>query len=226
MIIFKNKILYDDEYRKEINKKSDLFKNDDFLESLLELYITLFEDKRLAQYDLLIESLGWKIYLFLREEKSRKIIIKNNHYIEYIMRGIANIMNRKFSERIILRILTIIHKTTNDKEYTKEEIAEEEKNTENVKKILQSDEYKDVFKSIISYFGKHLNSKLTSYCYDLDNCKQYCIDKNFKGKDSHRYESALKSSYKGMCSVINFYDFALSISPQSVVQTNISEIFS
>ena len=220
MIIFKNKILYDDEYRKEINKKSDLFKNDDFLESLLELYITLFEDKRLAQYDPLIESLGWKIYLFLREEKSRKIIIKNDHYIEYIMRGVANIMHRKFSERIILRILTIIHKTTNDKEYTKEEIAEEEKNTENVKKILQSDEYKDVFKSIISYFGKHLNSKLTSYCYDLDNCKQYCIDKNFKGKDSHRYESALKSSYKGMCSVINFYDFALSISPQSVFQTN------
>ena len=220
MLIFKSKILYDDEYRKKINKNCQLFKNDDFLDSLLHLYITLFEDKRFSQYDSLIESLGWKIYLFLREEKSRKIIIKKYYYIEFIMKGISNILTKANSERIILRILTILHMTTNEKEFTKEEIEEEERNTENVKKILQSSEYKTIFKSIISYFGKHLNSKLTTYCYDLDNCKQYCIDKNFEGKEINRYESALKSSYKGMCSVINFYEFALNISPETFFHAN------
>ena len=220
MLIFKSKILYDDEYRRKINKQCDLFKNDDFLESLLNLYITLFEDKRLSKYDSLVESLGWKIFLFLREEKSRKIIIKRYYYIEFIMKGISNIMTKNNADRIILRILTIIHKTTNEKEFTKEEILDEEINSQNVKKILKSEEYKTIFKSIISYFGKHLNSKLTTYCYDLDNCKQYCIDKNFKGKEINRYEAALKSSYKGMCSVINFYEFALDISPESFFQKN------
>ena len=220
MLIFKSKILYDDEYRRKINKNCDLFKNDDFLESLIHLYITLFEDQRLSQYDSLIESLGWKIFLFLREEKSRKIIIKRYYYIEFIMKGISNIMEKNNAERIILRILTILHKTTNENEFTKEEIEDEERNSQNVKKIFQSNEYKIIFKSVISYFGKHLNSKLTTYCYDLDNCKQYCIDNNFQGKEVNKYESALKSSYKGMCSVINFYEFALSISPESFFQTN------
>ena len=213
MLIFKSKLLYDDEYRRSINKSCDLFKNDDFLESLLKLYITLFEDKRLSQYDSLIESLGWKIYLFLREEKSRKIIIKRYYYIEFIMKGISNIIEKNNSERIILRILTILLRTTNEKEFTKEEIEEEERNKENVRKILKSDEFKGIFISIISYFGKHLNSKLTTYCYDLDNCKQYCIDQNFTNKENNKYISALKTSYKGMCSVIQFYQFAISISP-------------
>ena len=215
MLIFQTKILYDDEYRKELNKTCDLFKKDDFLESLINLYITLFEDKTLSQYDNLIESLGWKIYLFLREEKSRKIIIKNVDYIKFIMKGVSNIMTKNHSERIILRILIMLHRTTNEKEFTKEQIIEEEINNENVKNILQSDEYKNIFKSIISYFGKHLNTKLTTYCYDLDNCKEQCIDKNFIGKEIKRYESSLKNSYKGVCSVIQFYEFALSISSES-----------
>ena len=129
-------------------------------------------------------------------------------------------MNKNNFERIILRILTILHRTINEKELTKEEIIEEEKNNQNVKNIMLSDKYKTIFKSIISYFGKHLNTKLTSYCYDLDNCKQYCIDKNFTGKDTNKYESALKTSYKGICSVINFYEFALSISPETFFKTN------
>ena len=215
MLIFKTKILYDDEYRKEINKSCDLFLKDDFLQSLIDLYITLFEDKTLSQYDNLIESLGWKIYLFLREEKSRKIIIKNSDYIKNIMKGVSNITEKKYSERIILRILVMLHRTTNEKEFTKEQILEEEKNTENVKNIFQSNEYKNIFKSIVAYFGKHLNTKLTTYCYDLDNCKEQCIDKNFVGKEVKRYESALKSSYKGVCLVIQFYEFALSISSES-----------
>ena len=215
MLIFKSKILYDDEYRKEINKSSKLFSKDDFLESLIELYITLFENQTLSQYDNLVESLGWKIYLFLREEKSRKIVIKNLEYIKYIMKGVSNIMTKKYSERIILRILLMLHRTTDEKEFTKEQIEEEEKNSENVKNILQSNEYYEIFKSIISYFGKHLNSKLTTYCYDLDNCKEKCIDKNFVGKEFKRYESALKNSYKGVISVIQFYEFALSISSES-----------
>ena len=129
------------------------------------------------------------------------------------MKGISNIIVKNNSKRIILRILTILLRTTNEKEFTKEEIEEEERNKENVRKILKSDEYKGIFISIISYFGKHLNSKLTSYCYDLDNCKQYCIDQNFTNKENNKYISALKTSYKGICSVIHFYQFAISISP-------------
>ena len=77
--------------------------------------------------------------LFLREEKSRKLIIKKYNYIEYIMKGISNIMNKNNAERIILRLLTILHRTTNESQFSKEEILEEEQNSQNVKKILQSE---------------------------------------------------------------------------------------
>ena len=215
MLIFRTKLLYNDDYRKEINKSCDLFSQDDFLESLIKLFVTLFEDKTFTQYDSLIESLGWKIYLFLREEKSRKIIIKNIEYIKYIIRGVSNITTKKYSERIILRILIMLHSSTNNKEYTENQILEEEKYNQNLKKLLISEEFKTIFNSIISYFGKHLNTKLTTYCYDLDNCKENCIDKNFIGKDVKRYESLLKASFKGVCQVIQFYEFALSISSDS-----------
>ena len=141
--------------------------------------------------------------------------IKTIEYIKCIMRGVSNIMTKKYSERIILRILIMLHRTTNEKDFTKEQVLEEEKNSQNVKNILQSLEFKTIFNSIISYFGKHLNTKLTTYCYDLDNCKENCIDKNFIGKEVKRYESALKGSYKGVCQVIQFYEFALSISSES-----------
>ena len=215
MLIFRTKLLYNDDYRKEINKSCELFSQDDFLESLIKLFVTLFEDKTFTQYDSLIESLGWKIYLFLREEKSRKIIIKNIEYIKYIIRGVSNITTKKYSERIILRILIMLHSSTNNKEYTENQILEEEKYNQNLKKLLISEEFKTIFNSIISYFGKHLNTKLTTYCYDLDNCKENCIDKNFIGKDVKRYESLLKASFKGVCQVIQFYEFALSISSDS-----------
>ena len=215
MLIFKSKILFDDNYRKELNKTCDLFSQDDFLESLIKLFVTLFEDKIFTQYDSLIESLGWKIYLFLREEKSRKIVIKNVDNIKKIIRGVSNITSKKYSERIILRILIMLHKSTNNKEYTENEILEEEKYNQNLKNLLISSEFKTIFNSIISYFGKHLNSKLTTYCYDLDNCKEKCIDKNFIGKDVKRYESLLKASFNGVCQVIQFYEFALNISSES-----------
>ncbi|MBQ3640559.1 hypothetical protein II906_01295, partial [bacterium] len=51
-----------------------------------------------------------------------------------------------YSERIILRILLMLHRTTDEKEFTKEQIEEEEKNSENVKNILQSNEYYEIFK--------------------------------------------------------------------------------
>ena len=65
MLITKSKILFNDEYRKEINKKCDLFQEDDFLENLCLLYITLFNNYDLSTYISLNQSLGWKIYFFL-----------------------------------------------------------------------------------------------------------------------------------------------------------------
>ena len=58
MLIFRTKLLYNDEYRKEINKSCDLFSQDDFLESLIKLFVTLFKDKTFTKYDSLNESLG------------------------------------------------------------------------------------------------------------------------------------------------------------------------
>ena len=223
MLISKSKILFNDEYRNEINNKynCDNFKNDDFLETLYTFYINLFEDINLSKYNSLTQSLGWKIFLFLREKKSRKIIIKNEKFINKIILGISNIINNINAERIILRLLTIIQRTKRDniKEYTKEEIDEEENNNINIKKIVNKDEYKIIFFEIAFNFCKNLNSKLDLYLTDLNACKHYCIDLNFEGNDISRYNNNLKSSLKSVISMINFYEFILKISPEIFFNT-------
>ena len=150
---------------------------------LIILYVNLFESPFVAEYSSLVESLGWKIYLFLREEKSRKIIFNNEKYIKSIIIGMNKIMTNQGTEGIILRILTILLKEPNSDEQEfelqNENAIEYEKNSKILKRILELVDIKPAFDSLISYFSKHLNTKLTTYCYDLDNCKQYCIDGNF-----------------------------------------------
>ena len=216
MLISKSKILFDDDYRKEINSKYLLFKNDDFLESLISLYITLFEDYNFSPYNPLIQSLGWKTYFFLREKKTRNIIIKNENYIKYIIKGVSNIVTNNNAERIVLRILTVLQRTIidNEKEFTEDELKEEEKNRENIINMLKSDQYKKIISSIIKEFCKNLDLKLATYSSNLDTCKHYCIDTDFKGYDVNRYNNALKTSFKSVISIINFYEFIISISEE------------
>lgn len=216
MIITKSKILYDDDYRKELNKKCALFEKDDFLQSLYTLYITLFDDQDLAIYNVLIQSLGWKIYFFLREKITRNKIINNQIFINHIMKGISNIIltDNHSMERIVLRILTALQRTTSEieKEFTQEELNEEEENRKKVINILNSNEYKKIFCYIIDTFCKSLNSKVTAYCLSLEECKHYCIDSNFLVPDNNKkYINTLKSALKGIISVINFYEFILNI---------------
>ena len=226
MLISKSKILFNNEYRKKINENCEHFKNDDYLETLCAFYIKLFEDKNLTIYSSLIQSLGWKIYLFLREKKSRKIILKNDLYITKIISGISNIVNYNNTERIILRIITILGSTTfeNLKDYTKDELSEEENYKQNTINILNKYEYKTIFSNIIHYLCKNLNAKLTLYNDDLSTCKHYCIDLNFIGNDVPRYNNNLKSSLKAVISVINFYEFILNISLESFFNSIILDI--
>ena len=211
MLITKSKILFDDEYRKEINNKYD------FLQSLCSLYITLFQDLNLSTYISLNQSLGWKIYLFLREQKTRNIIIKNEEYIKNIFTGILYISTNNNYERIILRILTVMKRTIfeNIIDYTEEDINEEEKNIKNVKNVIENNNFKTSFNNLVHNFGKNVNSKLTTYCTNLNNCKLYCIDPNFNGVNITMYNNTLKKSLKEVISAINFYEFILYVSPDT-----------
>ena len=221
MLISKSKILFDDEYRKKINETCEHFKNDDFVENLCNFYIKLFEDQNLSTYNSLIQSLGWKIFFFLREKKSRKIIIKKDINIRRIFTGISSIMNYKNNERIILRIITILKRTTyeNYKEYTEEEINQEDNEIKIIMNMLKEYEYKMILSNIINNYCKSLNEKLTLYKDDLSTCKHYCIDLNFIGNDVPRYNNNLKSSLKSVISVINFYELALNISSECFFNT-------
>ena len=215
MIITKSKIIYDDDYRKELNKKCALFEKDDFLQSLYTLYITLFEDENLAIYNVLTQSLGWKIFFFLREKITRQKIINNEIFINSIMKGISNIiLTNNNVERIVLRILNALQRTTSEieKEYTQEELNEEEENRKKLINILNSNEYKTIFSNIINIFCQNLNIRVITYCQSLDDCKHYCIDSNFLVPDNNKkYINTLKSALKSIIPVVNFYEFILNI---------------
>ena len=226
MLVSKSKILFDDKYRNNINKSSAHFTKDDFLNCLCDLYINLLEDKRLADYNSLMQSLGWKIFLFLREDKTRNIIFKNENYIKKIMKGISNIININNAERIIVRILKILQSVpyANEKLYNKEELEVMKLNKDYLGKILSGNEYKTLFYSIIKAFCKDLNLKLNTYKTNLDNCKQYCIDLNFEGNDLERYTRNLKTSFKDVITIIQYYEFILNVSQENFFNSDFLDL--
>ena len=226
MLVSKSKILFDDKSRNNINKSSAHFTKDDFLNCLCDLYINLLEDKRLADYNSLMQSLGWKIFLFLREDKTRNIIFKNENYIKKIMKGISNIININNAERIIVRILKILQNVpyANEKLYNKEELEVMKLNKDYLGKIFSGNEYKTLFYSIIKAFCKDLNLKLNTYKTNLDNCKQYCIDLNFEGNDLERYTRNLKTSFKDVITIIQYYEFILNVSQENFFNSDFLDL--
>ena len=214
MLITKSKILYNEEYRKNINQSCPYFNNDDFLETLCNVYFNLLEDQRFAQYDALMQSICWKVYLLLRETKSRNIVLKNEEYIKKIILGISNLIPLENSERRITRFLSILQRVQYEyiKSYNEEELKIMDTNILNIKNTLSVNEFKNIFYSIIKNFCKNINSKLFTYKKNLDNCKQYCIDLNFIGDDSKRYIQSLNSSIKELIEIINFYELILNVS--------------
>ena len=226
MLLTKSKILSNDEFRQNINKSCEHFINDDFLSSLSNLYINLFEDGRFVNYNSLIQSLGWKIHLFLRENTSRYIILKNEEYIKKIIKGIYNIINLNNSPRIIIRIIKVLQRApyANAKLYSKEELEENDNIRNNVRNILRGDEYKNIIYSIIKLFSQGLNSKLNDYKTNLDNCKQYCLDLNFVGNDSERYIQKLKSSFKDVINIIYYYEFLINISQENFFNSEFLDV--
>ena len=226
MLITKSKILFNDEYRNNINKSCDHFIKDDFLIILFDIYINLFEDERLADYNALVQSLGWKIHLFLRENKSRNIILKNENYIKKIIKGVLNIINVNNAERIIVRILKVLQRTpyANEKLYNKEELQDLDNNINNMRTILGGNEYKAMFYSIIKTFCKNLNLKIATYKTCIDHCKQYCLDLNFVGNDLERYIHNLKSSFKDVILLIHYYEFILNISQENFFNSDFLDL--
>ena len=230
MLVTKSKILFDDEYRNSINKSSIHFDKDDFLISLCDLFISLFEDERFADYNSLMQSLGWKMYLLLREEKTRNIIFKNENYIKKIMKGISNIINinnaLNNAQRIIIRILKVFQNVPyiNQKFYNKEELQIIISNKDCLRKMLSGNEYKSLFYSIIKSFCKDLNLKLNIYKEDLDNCKQYCLDLNFVGNDLEKYTQNLKYSFKDVITIIKFYEFILNVSQENFFSSDLLDL--
>ena len=226
MLITKSKILFNDEYRKEINKSCIHFAQDDFLSSLFHLFINLWEDVRFFNYHSLIQSLGWKIYLFLRENKTRNFILKNEDYIKKIIKGTLNVIEIDNSERIISRILRILQRSSyiNENMFNKDELQDMDINRENLRKILSGNEYKTIIYTIIKNFCKNLNSKLITYKTTLDNCKQYCLDLNFAGNDLERYIRNLKSSFKDVVIVLNFYEFILNVSQENIFNSDFLDL--
>jgi hypothetical protein len=180
----------------------------------------------LADYNALVQSLGWKIHLFLRENKSRNIILKNENYIKKIIKGVSNIINVNNAERIIVRILKVLQRTpyANEKLYNKEELQDLDNNINNMRTILGGNEYKAMFYSIIKTFCKNLNLKIATYKTCIDHCKQYCLDLNFVGNDLERYIHNLKSSFKDVILLIHYYEFILNISQENFFNSDFLDL--
>ena len=83
-----SKILTDNNFRNELNKTSIYFKNDDYIESILELYLYLFSDETIKNPSIK-ESLLSKVFSFT-EITYFEIYEKKKYLFDYLMKGLLN----------------------------------------------------------------------------------------------------------------------------------------
>jgi hypothetical protein len=81
----KSKIIYDDQFRTEVNNSSPLFKNDDFICEVVYFYTLLFSDNTIANPEIK-ENLILVIKYFMKKKSILKIYEEKKELTEFLMR--------------------------------------------------------------------------------------------------------------------------------------------
>ena len=111
LLNLKSQILFDRESRLKINKCSKHFANDDFVQNIVEFYLTLFADERIANPELK-ESLLKKVNILLEKQILEEYFEDNEEIFESLIKGLlkdikGDILSHSAS-RILLKLISPI----------------------------------------------------------------------------------------------------------------------
>ena len=111
LINLKSLIIYDTSFRQMANKCSPHFEKDDFVQNLVEFYLMLFADEKIANPELK-EGFLKKVNFFLEKQIVEEYYEDNNKIFEYLIKGLlkdikVDVLSHTAS-KILLKLITPI----------------------------------------------------------------------------------------------------------------------
>ena len=111
LLTLKSKVLLDKNTRETINKSSKYFEKDDFVKNIVEFYLTLFADERIANPELK-ESLLRKVNFLLEKQIIEEYFDDNEQIFESLIKGLlkdikGDILSHSAS-KILLKLISPI----------------------------------------------------------------------------------------------------------------------
>jgi len=163
----KSSSLYDNEKRKELNKLSPVFEEDNLIYEIVYFYTYLFNDPKIANPEIK-ESLIVKMKFFMSKKRIAKYYEKNYELIEILIKGILNYMS---SGLYCLTSCEIIIKIIKPLCFGPLGIPEEKNSFFNVvQKFFE--ENKSLFLDFMDSYCKIMNSAMTDYTVVLNEAEQ------------------------------------------------------
>lgn len=105
----KSEVIFNDEIRKNINKTSILFKDDNLVYEIVYFYTYLFNDLQIANPEIK-ESLISKIKFFMKKKETGKLYEEYYELIEFLIKGLLNYMAVESLSHISCEIIVKIIK--------------------------------------------------------------------------------------------------------------------
>ena len=207
------KILIDQKLRNEINQSSIYFVNDDYIESILELYLYLFSDETIKNPSIK-ESLLSKVFSFT-EITYFEIYEKKKYLFDYLMKGLLNNLKNDclsiLSCKVLLKLISPIC-FSNEEINAKINIKMIENYFKNTNSILND---------FLSSHFKFLNKIMTQYIYHLGDLMEK-LGKDLKNNIPRKYLflQQLSAYYNLMCDLLKLTEFFIYINPNSFLLTD------
>jgi hypothetical protein len=163
----KSSSLFDNEKRKELNKFSPIFEEDNLIYEIVYFYTYLFNDPKIANPEIR-ESLIVKMKFFMSKKRIAKYYEKNYELIEILIKGILNYMS---TELYCLTSCEIIIKIIKPLCFGPKGVSDEKNSFFNVAQKF-FEENKSSFLDFMDSYTKIMNKAMTEYIVALNEAEQ------------------------------------------------------
>ena len=208
-------IFTDNNFRNEINQTSIYFKNDDYIESILEFYLYLFSDEKIKNPSIK-ESLLKKVISFT-DDVFIEIFEKKNFLFEYLIKGLVNNMK---NDSLSILSCKVLLKFINPICFGNEEQINIKSNSMKlIENYLKSSD--TLLEDFMNNYFKFLNKIMTQYSFYLSDLNEK-FGNNFHNDFPRKFIllQQLSVYYNLMCDLLKLTEFFIYISHDSFLKTD------
>jgi len=212
MIKIKSKIIFDKNFRQEINKSSCLFEQDDFMYEVVFFYTYLFSDNTIANPEIR-ETLIFIIKYFMKKKEILQIYEERKEIMEMLIKGLLNYMSIESLFHIACEIIVRIVKPCC---FGERESMTARKGSFLLKKFFE--ENSESFLDFMDNYTKLINKVMTEYTIILHECNIKIIVESSGDKSSLLRK--LTFTYVLLCDLMKILEFLIQSLPEEFFNIN------